>query len=72
MDYVGKHAKKWYRVWRVLGPGGPQEEINIFGKQEAEALCEGCWDWEIEPMTPDGIIRGGNTNEQISGDVRGD
>ena len=72
MDYVGKHAKKWYRVWRVLGPAGPQEETFIFGRQEAEELCVGCWDWEIEPITPEGIISGGNTNEQISGDVRRD
>ena len=48
--YVGKHEKKWYLVWRVLGPAGPVEETYVFGRQEAEALCMGCWDWEITPV----------------------
>ena len=49
--YAARHAKRWYRVWRVLGPAGPVRTEFILGRQEAEALCRGCWDWEIEPAT---------------------
>ncbi len=48
--YAARHAKKWYRVWRVLGPAGPVRTEFVLGRQEAEALCKGCWDWEIEPV----------------------
>lgn len=47
--YAARHAKRWYRVWRVLGPAGPVRTEFILGRQEAEARCRGCWDWEIEP-----------------------
>lgn len=43
----GKHEKKLYRVWRVLGPAGPEVEELIYGLQEARDLCIGCWDYEI-------------------------
>ena len=59
MDYVGKHSKKWYMVWRVLGPAGPVEEIYVFGRQEAEKLCKGCWDSEITVTTPEELMENG-------------
>ncbi len=51
--YAARHAKRWYRVWRVLGPAGPVRTEFVLGRQEAEALCKGCWDWEIEPAGQD-------------------
>lgn len=54
--YTARHAKRWYRVWRVLGPAGPVRTEFVLGRQEAEALCRGCWDWEINPID-DRLIR---------------
>ena len=47
LPYKGKHVKRWYRVWRVFGPGGPQQEIQVLGFDEAKQMCFGCWDWEV-------------------------
>lgn len=47
LPYIGKHAKKWYDVWRVLGPAGPEETISVYGLDEAKKAVEGCWDYEI-------------------------
>jgi hypothetical protein len=55
MNYTPKHAKRWYRVWRVLGPAGPEVTTYVLGRQEAEQICYGCWDWEIEPATPEDV-----------------
>lgn len=46
-QYRGKHEKQWYNVWRVWGPGGPQEEIRVYGRQEAKEAIAGMWDAEI-------------------------
>ena len=47
LPYKPKHAKKWYHVWRVLGPGGPEEELDVLGREESRDIVKGCWDWEI-------------------------
>jgi len=46
-DYVGKHEKKWYNVYRVLGPTGPEERFPVLGLDEAKEAAIGCWDWEV-------------------------
>lgn len=46
--YKGKHEKRWYTVWRVLGPGGPEETIQVFGRDEAIKATLGCWDWCVK------------------------
>ena len=47
--YVGKHEKKFYYVWRVLGPAGPEEKLVVYGFDAAQESVKGCWDWEITP-----------------------
>lgn len=68
--YVGKHEKKWYLVWRVLGPAGPVEETYVFGRQEAEALCMGCWDWEITPADLEEMASA--SYEQVTSKLKGE
>jgi hypothetical protein len=46
-QYRGKHEKQWYNVYRVLGPAGPEEEIRVYGRQEALNAILGCWDYEV-------------------------
>lgn len=46
-DYVGKHAKKWYNIYRVLGPTGPEERFSVLGLDEAREAIKGCWDYEV-------------------------
>lgn len=46
-DYVGKHEKQWYNVYRVLGPAGPEERFPVYGKDEAKRMIAYCWDWEV-------------------------
>lgn len=45
--YVGKHTKQWYNVWRALGPAGPEEHFQVYGREEAKEAVRGCWDYEI-------------------------
>ena len=53
-EYVGKHAPKWYNVWRVLGPAGPQQEFLAYGLEEVKKAVKGCWDYEV--TTTDGQL----------------
>lgn len=48
--YKGKHEPHNYKVWRVLGPGGPEETVYVVGKQAAKAAVNGCWDYEVTNM----------------------
>ena len=52
VPYIGKHAKKMYKVYRVLGPAGPEEILEAYGLDEVRQLISGCWDWEV--VTLDG------------------
>ena len=54
--YKSKHEKKWYNVWRVLGPAGPQEVLPAFGLGEAKELIKGCWDWEVTTETGEIVL----------------
>lgn len=49
-EYIGKHEKKNYKVWRVLGPAGPAETITVYGLDAVKAAVQGCWDWEVKDM----------------------
>lgn len=55
-EYVGKHEKKLYTVWRVLGPAGPQEQFDVLGLDEAIQATIGCWDWEVKDKVTGRII----------------
>ncbi len=46
-EYIGKHEKRMYKVWRVLSAAGPEETIYISGLKEAREAILGCWDWTI-------------------------
>lgn len=46
-EYVGKHAPRYYNVWRVRRPYGPAEELLAYGIHEAQASILGCWEWEV-------------------------
>ena len=46
-EYAGKHEKKWYNVYRVVGPAGPEEQFQVYGIDEARKTVQGCWDYEI-------------------------
>ena len=48
--YIPKHAKKWYTVYRVLGPAGPEVTETVLGLDEVKSLIRGCWDWDIFDM----------------------
>lgn len=48
--YVPKHAPKWYSIYRVLGPTGPEEKFYVYGRKAAEEAILGCWDWSIETL----------------------
>ena len=54
--YIGKHQKHEYKVWRVLGPGGPQEEIIVNGKEELKDSITGTWDYEITDLTTGEVV----------------
>jgi len=54
--YKPKHMKQWYKVWRVLGPAGPQEVLPAFGLEEAKKLIKGCQDWEVTNMTGEVVL----------------
>ena len=45
--YVGKHEAKRMKVWRVLGPCGPTDEVWVNNLKEAAKSILGCWDYEI-------------------------
>lgn len=45
--YIPKHAKKIYRIYRVIGPGGPEETFDVYGIEEARKYILGCLDWEV-------------------------
>lgn len=49
-EYVGKHEKKAYNIWRVTGPSGPQERFSVTGIEKAAECVSGCWDWEVTDM----------------------
>lgn len=49
-EYTGKHGPKWYNVWRVIGPAGPEEELMVYGIKEAAKAVEGCWDYTVSEM----------------------
>jgi len=49
--YIGKHEKHEYRVWRVLGPAGPEEVITVHGKEELSKAITGMWDYEVADIT---------------------
>ena len=49
--YVGKHEKHKYKVWRVLGPAGPEEDIIVYGKEELKEAITGTWDYEAIDLT---------------------
>ena len=51
---VGKHEKKWYSVWRVLGPGGPEDAMSVYGLENAAKYTSGCWDYTVR--RPDGTF----------------
>ena len=46
ISYIPKHEKRTYLIYRVLGPGGPQERYLFEGTMR-QAILEtvGCWDW---------------------------
>ena len=48
--YIGKHAKQYYNVYRVLTAIGPEERLTVYGLEEAENAIKGCWDWEVTDM----------------------
>ena len=54
--YIGKHEKHKYKVWRVLGPGGPQEEIIVNGKEELKDSIAHTWDYEITDLTTGEVV----------------
>lgn len=54
--YQGKHEKRWYMVWRVLGPAGPEEKIKVYGREAARQAVIGCWDW---------VVRDFETGEEV-------
>lgn len=43
----GRHEKKQYNVWRVLGPAGPVETFSVYGIQAAAEAIYGTWDFEV-------------------------
>ena len=45
-EYIPWHAKRGYTIYRVLGPGGPEERYLFTGTLGA-AIQEtaGCYDW---------------------------
>ena len=53
-EYIGKHEKKLYNIWRVLGPAGPQESFCVYGIGRAREAVKGCWDYEV--TTIDGKV----------------
>ena len=46
-SYKGKHEPKHYKVWMVKGPAGPEVTTIVCGRNIAEEMIQGCWDWEI-------------------------
>ena len=52
---MGKHCKKLYHVWVVLGPAGPAQEYDIWGLEEAKQSVQGAWDYEITRVL-DGVL----------------
>ena len=49
-EYTGKHAPKFYKVYRVLSPTGPEETFVVLGLKEArQAIC-GCWDYDVTDL----------------------
>lgn len=46
-NYTPKHAKKLYRVYRVLGPAGPEESFDVYGIDKVREVILGCWDWDV-------------------------
>lgn len=49
-EHVGKHEKKYYNVWRVLSPVGPEVTETVYGLDAAHKAILGCWDWEVTDM----------------------
>ena len=47
LNYVGKHEKRKYVVWRVLGPAGPTDTLTVLGLDAVKEAISGCWDWEV-------------------------
>ena len=45
--YKPKHERKWYVVYRVLGPAGPEETFPVYGFDNAKEAVKGCWDYDI-------------------------
>ena len=45
--YQGKHFKKEYHVWRMIGPSGPVQEFNLIGLDEAKQAVNWCWKYRI-------------------------
>jgi hypothetical protein len=54
VPYVGKHAKKWYAVHRMLGPGGPSETIPVYGLDAAKDSVKDIYGYKI--IAPDGRV----------------
>lgn len=57
IKYKGKHCKKTYHVWKVLGPAGPLQEYDILGLDEARKSVEGAWDAEITRIEDGRVIQ---------------
>lgn len=50
-QYAGKHFKKYYNVWRVVGPAGPEEQFSVEGLDKAAEAVYGMWDAEVTDMS---------------------
>ena len=46
-EYVGKHGPRYYSVYRVLGPAGPEENMLVYGIDAVKDAIRGCWDYEV-------------------------
>ena len=47
LEYIGKHSKKLYKVWRMLSCNGPIVVTEVYGTVEANKLCSNCYYSEI-------------------------
>lgn len=49
-EYCGKHAKRWYEIWRVYGPTGPSQHLLAYGLNEAKKAILGFYDYDVTEL----------------------
>lgn len=50
LEYVGKHSKKTYKVWRMIYPTGPIVVSEVQGYDKVLELCSNCYYYEISEV----------------------